>query len=101
MVTTLPDGSSRFRVYLPHAATVELLGSFTDWRDRPVRMTRHHPGWWEVDVAVPPGEHQFSYLVDGSVWIADYAAHGVKLNSYGGWTSCLSVRADAAVPAAA
>jgi 1,4-alpha-glucan branching enzyme len=91
MVSTLPDGTCRFRVYLPHAAKVELLGTFTDWRDRRIPMVREHPGWWEAIVAVENGEHQFSYLVDGAIWLADYAAHGVKLNSYGSWTSRLSI----------
>ncbi|MGD9690710.1 MAG: hypothetical protein AB7K52_13585 [Phycisphaerales bacterium] len=101
MVTNLPDGSVRFRVFLPHAATVELLGTFTEWREGGLEMKRVHPGWWEATVAVPPGEHQFCYLADGSVWLADYAAHGVKLNSYGSWTSRLCVEAPAACAAGA
>ncbi len=91
MVTLLPDGNCRFRVYLPHAAKVELLGTFTDWREGRIAMTRVHPGWWEALIPVGQGDHQFCYLVDGSIWLADYAAHGVKLNGYGGWTSRLCV----------
>jgi len=106
MVTTHADGTCRFRVYLPHAAKVELLGTFTDWREGRLAMTRQHPGWWELTCPVPAGEHQFCYLVDGSIWLADYAAHGVKLNGYGGWTSRLNIAAaevaqDAQVAAAA
>jgi 1,4-alpha-glucan branching enzyme len=93
MVSATPDGGFKFRVYLPHAAKVELLGTFTDWRERRVAMKREHPGWWEAVLTVPPGEHEFSYLVDGNVWLADYAAHGVKLNAHGSWTSRLSVTA--------
>lgn len=96
MISTLADGSIRFRVYLPHAASVQLLGSFTDWRDSPIAMTRENPGWWEATVPIASGEHQFCYLVDGAVWLADYAAHGVRLNSYGGWTSRLAVEAHVA-----
>lgn len=96
MVTILPDGSARFRVFLPHAARVELLGDFTDWRDHRLAMTREHPGWWELSLRVAPGEHHFCYLVDGQIWLADYAAHGVKLNGYGGWISRLCVTATAA-----
>ncbi len=96
MITTLPDGTVRFRVYLPHASTVELVGDFTAWRDQRIQMQRHNPGWWEVTAEVPTGEHQFCYLVDGAIWLADYAAHGVKLNGYGGWTSRLCVTAERA-----
>jgi 1,4-alpha-glucan branching enzyme len=91
MITPLPDGTCRFRVYLPHAARVELLADFTGWREGGVAMTRTNPGWWEAVLSVPPGEHEFSYLVDGSIWLADYAAHGVRLNGYGGWTSRLAM----------
>jgi len=97
MIATLDDGSVSFRVYLPHAAKVELLGDFTDWRDRKISMTRTNPGWWEVTARVGPGEHTFCYLVDNSIWLADYSAHGVQLNGYGGWTSRLCINHAAAV----
>ncbi len=91
MVTTHADGSMSFRIYLPHAGKVEILGDFTDWRAGKLAMTRQGPGWWTIRLEIPAGDHQFCYLVDGSIWLADYAAHGVKLNSYGGWVSRLVV----------
>lgn len=94
MISTLATGSTRFRVFLPHASRVELVGTFTNWRENAIDMTRQHPGWWELDVDVPDGEHQFCYLVDGHLWLADYAAHGVKLNGYGGWISRLVVQTE-------
>lgn len=100
MISTLPDGTVRFRVYLPHASSVELVGDFTDWRERRIPMQRQNPGWWELTAEIAAGEHQFCYLVDGNIWLADYAAHGVKLNGYGGWTSRLCVTAEAAAPVA-
>ncbi|MGQ0627736.1 MAG: hypothetical protein ACT4PL_06495 [Phycisphaerales bacterium] len=97
MISTLDDGQVKFRVYLPHAAKVELLADFTDGRDHRVAMNRTNPGWWEVTLPVGSGEHTFCYLVDGSIWLADYAAHGVKLNGYGGWISRLCVNHAATV----
>jgi 1,4-alpha-glucan branching enzyme len=109
MVTTESNGKVAFRVFLPHAAKVELLGDFTDWRSRPIPMTRQNPGWWTVELELEPGDHTFGYLVDGSVWLADYAAHGVKLSGYGGWVSrvvvdpphATSARPPMAIPRAA
>jgi 1,4-alpha-glucan branching enzyme len=83
-----------FRVYLPQASEVQLVGSFTGWRDRAVAMTREDTGWWSVAVPLPEGEHDFCYLVNSSTWLADYAASGVKRNSFGGWVSQLHVPAD-------
>lgn len=89
------DGRVRFRVYLPDAHRVELVGSFTDWRARAVPMVREDTGWWAVEAVLPPGDHDFSYLVNSSTWLADYAASGVKRNAYGGWVSQIHVPAPA------
>jgi 1,4-alpha-glucan branching enzyme len=96
MVNTENDGRKTFRVYLPEAAEVELVGSFTDWRSRPIAMAKEDTGWWSATVPLVPGDHEFNYLVDGSFWLADYAASGVKRNGYGGWVSQISVEAFAA-----
>jgi len=92
MISIQADGMALFRVYLPHAALVEVVGDFTDWRRRRVTMRREYPGWWSATVSVTPGEHVFGYLVDGSIHVADYGAHGVKLDSDGKWVSALTVR---------
>ena len=97
MICTTTDGRVQFMAFLPHASGVELLGDFTDWRSSPVVMRREGAGWWVAEVEVPAGEHHFCYLVDGSIWLADYAAHGVKLNGYGGWVSRLSVDSSSGV----
>ena len=92
MVSQIKDGQFRFRVYLPHASRVELVGGFTRWREGAIAMDRQEPGWWELVADIPEGEHEFCYLVDSSVWLADYAANGVTLSGYGGWVSKLLVR---------
>jgi 1,4-alpha-glucan branching enzyme len=86
-----------FRVYLPEATHVELVGAFTDWRCRPIRMVREHTGWWTAAADLPPGDHDFCYLVNGSTWLADYAASGVKRNGFGGWVSQISVASPVTV----
>ncbi len=93
MVTQLPDGRVLFKVFLPHAARVEIVGTFTGWRAGAVSMERQNPGWWSLVTEVPVGGHEFCYMVDGSIWLADYAASGVRLASSGHWVSRLSVTA--------
>ena len=66
-------------------------------------MAREHTGWWTTTLApeaLPAGDHDFSYLVNGSHFLADYAASGVKRNGYGGWVSQISVHADDSVAGA-
>jgi 1,4-alpha-glucan branching enzyme len=115
MVTVECDGSLTFRVYLPHAERVELVADFTDWHQgrlplmregAPADAERHdeelcgeevpstdgrEEGWWTIRVQAPDGDHAFSYLIDDQWWLPDYAAHGVKRNDEGHWTSLLFV----------
>ncbi|TVQ30198.1 MAG: hypothetical protein EA376_13650 [Phycisphaeraceae bacterium] len=87
MIQELGDHLYVFRVYLPHASQVELVGDFTEWRTAPVRMSLGRDGWWSVQVRLPGGVQRFSYLVDGCAWLPDYSAHGLERNSYGGFVS--------------
>ncbi len=98
MIAINNDGTVTFRMFLPHAARVELLGDFTSWRNGRIAMQRENPGWWTATIPVAGGEHLFCYVVDGSIWLADYAAHGVRLNDYGGWVSQLRVSAATVEP---
>lgn len=91
--TSLTDELT-FRIYLPHAGRVEVVGSFTEWEGHPMPMHRgagEEAGWWMCRCALPAGDHTFAYLVDGQYWMPDYAASGVHRNEHGQWTSDLSV----------
>jgi 1,4-alpha-glucan branching enzyme len=96
MVTNELDGSLTFRVYLPHAQSVELLSDFTDWKKGTLALKRDplpkNVGWWTVNCKVCDGDHAFAYLVDDQWWLPDYAAHGVRRNDRGQWTSLLFVK---------
>ena len=91
MVTTFPDGRCEFKLFAPHARLVEVLGTFTGWHDRPAQMNGAGDGWWTISLHVPPGDHDFQYRIDGWAWQADYAAHGVRMDSQGSWISRLAV----------
>ncbi len=84
-------GGVRFRVYMPDASDVKLVGTFTGWRDGAISMTKDASGWWHTEVELGPGEHEFQYLVDGDHWLADYAAGGLRLNRFGTWVSQLHI----------
>lgn len=91
MVICIGNTKHTFRVYLPEAQRVELAGTFTNWRAQSVAMKREDTGWWTATLELAPGDHDFSYLVNASTWIADYAASGVKRNGFGGWVSQIHV----------
>ena len=90
MIVLETDGQVTFKVFLPHAGSVELVGDFTDWQRRRLVLKRVYPGWWTATLPVPAGEYRFGYLVDGAIQIVDYGAHGVSLEG-GRWVSRLVV----------
>ncbi len=94
MVTRASDGTHEFKVYVPHASRVELVGSFTDWLDGRIPMAAAGDGWWNVRLGtseVGSGDHKFMYLIDSGVWMTDFAAGGVERGEHGGWVSLLHV----------
>ena len=100
MVVQRTGETCEFRLYLPHASVVEVVGDFTRWQECAVSMDRAQDGWWSATVRVTAGEHRFSYLVDGRYWMPDYAANGIEHNANGQWVSRLDVEAteDASTP---
>lgn len=91
MVSLTGSGSVSFRVFAPQASRVQLVGSFTGWQANPLAMERSEEGWHSVELPLDAGDYEFQYLMDGSIWLADYAAGGVRMNEYGTWVSTLHV----------
>lgn len=95
MVTNTPTGQCEFRVYQPHASCVELLGTFNGWEPSlAVELNCDDAGWWRAEAKLPQGAHEFCYLVDGCVWLPDYAAGGLRRNADGRWVSQLTVQIE-------
>lgn len=55
----------RFVVKVPRATRVEVSGSFSDWQ--PIALQRSGDTW-SGEIAVEPGTHQYSFLIDGETW---------------------------------
>ena len=91
MIIVERNGLVTFRVYLMHAENVELVGSFTDREHGHAWLNRAANGWWSICLHLPPGEHEFSYLVDDRFWVPDYAAAGLKRTPDGQLVSLLSM----------
>jgi 1,4-alpha-glucan branching enzyme len=49
----------------PNAKSAELVGEFTQWQQKPIRMEKSADGVWRTTVELPPGPHYYRFLVDG------------------------------------
>ena len=87
------NGGVRFVFERPAAQTVAVAGTFNEWAVASHPLVRDRKsGLWTAVIAVPPGDHLFMYVVDGSQWVspphaADYADDG-----FGSRNGVLSVR---------
>jgi Glycogen recognition site of AMP-activated protein kinase len=65
----------RFVLYAPRAHRVTVAGTFNQWdaTAAPLASTGE-PGVWTTTVALPVGEHQYAFVVDGRRWVNDPAA---------------------------
>lgn len=94
MVTITESGRCVFRIYLPNAGGIELLGSFNNWtaaKGGAVELSHGDDGWWSASTDLCAGEHEFCYLVDGQIWMPDYAAGGIRRNASGRWISLVII----------
>ncbi len=74
-------GNSEFRLWMPGASGVQLLGDWNEWGGMtgpsglpdPAagRMERAPDGWWTITVDLPRGRHRYAFLVDGVRWMPD------------------------------
>ena len=72
-----------FSLSAPDARNVKLAGDFTGWEDEAREMKRQRNGAWKTTVAVPPGQHEYRFIVDGQ-WADDPKCDARKPNPFGG-----------------
>ncbi len=54
-----------FSFNAPEALSVQLVGDFTHWQEKPINLSRQRGGTWKVTVPLAPGTHHYRFLVDG------------------------------------
>lgn len=84
----------RFVLYAPGAQRVTLAGTFNEWDPAATPLTPGGEGdVWLTTLALPVGEYQYAFVVDGRRWLADPAAPRVD-DGFGRANSFLSVRRE-------
>jgi hypothetical protein len=66
------EGIAQFVGHFPGARSVEVVGSFNDWRRGALPLRdEDHDGIWHGAVVLPAGQHEYMFVVDGERWVAD------------------------------
>lgn len=83
----------RFVLMQPGARSVALAGSFNQWSATSYPLVRDGSrGLWTVVVPLPPGEHLFMYVVDGTQWISPPLAEDYVDDGFGAKNGVVVVR---------
>jgi len=72
-----------FSFTAPGAMSVQLVGDFTHWKERPVNLQKAQDGVWRTTIELEPGTHHYRFLVDGQ-WRDDPECSVRVPNPYGG-----------------
>lgn len=61
-----------------------VAGSFNGWR--PVKMRKQNDGSFAVALDLPPGRHEYKFIVDGQ-WLHDTDVAAAVMNQFGSFNS--------------
>lgn len=84
-----------FELDAPDADRVSLVGTFNDWD--PAATLLHRPDRdspWSVTVPLPPGAHEYQFIVDGGRWVPDAGAPLAGAGEFGTPNSVVVVRGE-------
>jgi len=82
MLKPQDDKKQTFHFRAPAAMSVQLVGDFTHWQERPVNLHKSPDGIWRTTIELTPGTHHYRFLVDGQ-WREDPECALQVPNPYG------------------
>lgn len=93
----LPDSLApraiKFVLVAPQAGRVSLVGDFNQWNASATPLVRSgSDGTWTAFVTLQPGLHTYSFVVDGTHFVADPAAPMAPDDGFGHRSSIMLVR---------
>lgn len=86
------DGGIRFTYAAPNAQSVAWAGAFNNWNATAHPLVKDASGTWSTVIALPPGEHQYKFVVDGQ-WFAD-PENGATAGDFGNSVVTVSASGD-------
>lgn len=92
----IPASSStqmmEFVFVAPSASSVAIVGDFNDWEEGGSPMRRkNQPGVWTITIPLAPGRYHYTFVVDGTEWVADPLAPRTIEDDFGRPNSVITV----------
>jgi len=85
-----------FSIQAPQDARVSVIGSFNEWDPEGYKLAYDESrGVWNIEVRLPSGRHEYSYIIDGEV-VPDPKAPFFQDDGFGNLNSVILVN-DAAI----
>ena len=78
-----------FRLSMPQARTVCVVGTFNDWDTKRTPMQKDGTGW-KANIPLAPGRYEYRFVADGQ-WLSDPNAKESVGNDFGSTNSVLVV----------
>ncbi len=86
----------RFVLYAPGAKHVAVAGTFNQWDQKAAPLVpAGSNGVWMTSLALPVGQHQYAFVIDGQRWVADPAAPAMD-DGFGRRNSVIAVTTQGA-----
>ena len=80
-----------FQLSAPQAKSVNVCGTFNEWRTNAGRLTKDYRGIWRVSIQLKPGRYEYRFFVEGQ-WIDDPRAKKTVANQFGSRNAVLEVK---------
>ncbi len=83
--------SITFSIFAPAASSVSVAGSFNEWDEEKHPMRKKKDGTWTKRVSLPPGRHEYQFVINGEIWECDKNSEKYCPNTFGGMNSVLAL----------
>ena len=80
-----------FEYFAPNAESVNIAGSFNDWKPEASPLKKGRDGKWKLEVKLTSGRYEYRYQVDGN-WQNDQRPVECVPNAFGSWNCVVEVQ---------
>lgn len=82
---------TKFVLLEPRAAQVAVTGDFAHWAAEGIPLERDADGLWMAEISLPPGIHNYVFVVDGKRWVPDPRAMWSVDDGFGSRNSVIMI----------